>query len=258
MKKLFLLSVLMVPIFLTSLLTVAEAAPKKVMWGKTELKIGQIGKVTILSTTPTYQMNNDKFKQNSRTVKKGDEYRVYSYKGKDGGYYGLGGGLFVKKSNAIKYETPSKSKLSLLKKQELSQTDGNIYPDGWVAPVLKSSWSHDPVVNYQTLENELGFTNGGSRYALPEFPQGVIHIVEQGGKDVNIVFFGWEDTSVLPNSYRVPIIAKELFKLYFANDATDVWNYFNSNDIPEEFTANGRNVTVTYSPVNGAISLSVR
>ncbi|MFJ8064622.1 hypothetical protein ACIQYS_08330 [Psychrobacillus sp. NPDC096426] len=124
MKKQFLLSVLIVPIFLMSTITIAEATPTKVMWGKTELKIGQIGKITVLSTAPTYQMNEGTFKQSPRSLKKGDEYRVYSYKGKDVGYYGLGGGLFVKKSDAFKYETPSKAKLALLKMQELSLKEG--------------------------------------------------------------------------------------------------------------------------------------
>ncbi len=41
----------------------------------------------------------------------------YSYKGNQGGFYGVGGGSFVPKSNKVKYETPSKAKLALLKQQ---------------------------------------------------------------------------------------------------------------------------------------------
>jgi hypothetical protein len=62
----------------------------------------------------------------------------------------------------------------------------------------------------------------------------------------------------LPNSYRIPVVAKELFKLYFAKDADRVWNYFNKNDIPEQFTANGFKVTAVYSSATGSITLMLR
>lgn len=90
--------------------TEVNADTSKVMWGKTELKLGQIGKITVLSNTSLLDKNSKVV----RTLKKGEEYRIYTYKGSNGGLYGLGGGLFVKKSAALKYETPSKSKLALL------------------------------------------------------------------------------------------------------------------------------------------------
>ncbi len=40
-------------------------------------------------------------------------------------------------------------------------------------------------------------------------------------------------------------------------DANRVWNYFNSNDIPEQFTSNGRQVKALYSSANGAVSMLV-
>lgn len=88
--------------------------PVKVMWGKTELKIGQIGKVTILSNTNLVKMESDGSLTTVRPLKKGEEYRVYSYKSNHGGLYGVGNGSFVQKSTNVKYETPSKSKLALL------------------------------------------------------------------------------------------------------------------------------------------------
>lgn len=87
---------------------------KKVMWGKTELKIGQIGKVTILSNTNLVKMDSNGTITTVRTLKKGEEYRVYNYKSNHGGLYGVGGGTYIQKSSSIKYETPSKSKLALL------------------------------------------------------------------------------------------------------------------------------------------------
>lgn len=89
-------------------------AATKVMWGKTELKLGQIGKVTILSNTNLVKLENDGSLTTIRALKKGEEYRVYNYKSNHGGLYGVGGGSYIQKSAQIKYETPSKSKLELL------------------------------------------------------------------------------------------------------------------------------------------------
>lgn len=89
-------------------------AATKVMWGKTELKLGQIGKVTILSKTELVSLNANGTTKVVRTLKAGEEFRVYSYKGNQGGLYGVGGGGFVPKNNKVKYETPSKAKLALL------------------------------------------------------------------------------------------------------------------------------------------------
>ena len=127
--------------------------------------------------------------------------------------------------------------------------------DKWVAPVLKSSWSPDHATNLKTLENELGFRNGGSRYSLPSYP-GAIQVIDGSSYEVTLKFYGWTDPAI-KYSERIPVVAKELFKLYFAGDANRVWSYFNSNDIPDKFTANGRSVTATYSPADGAVSLTV-
>lgn len=103
-------------------------ASAKVMWGKTELKKGQIGKVTILSNVNAIKVNGKTATQDKR-LKKGDEYRIYSYRVLgDSGYYGLGGGLFVKKSSSVKYETPSKKKLAELEREANGLIDfTNIY-----------------------------------------------------------------------------------------------------------------------------------
>lgn len=51
----------------------AEAAAI-VMWGKTELKLGQISKVTISANTPLVKLNSDGSLINVRTLKKGEEF----------------------------------------------------------------------------------------------------------------------------------------------------------------------------------------
>lgn len=93
--------------------TSMEAA-SKVMWGKTELKLGQIGKVTILEGSSLVKLDENGSLSTIRNLKKGEEYRVYSYKSAHGGLYGVGGGSYIQKNNNVLYETPSKSKLALL------------------------------------------------------------------------------------------------------------------------------------------------
>ncbi|GGA25030.1 hypothetical protein [Psychrobacillus lasiicapitis] len=77
-------------------LDAAHAA--SVMWGKTELKLGQIGKVTILADTVLSKLESDGTLSTVRGMKKGEEYRVYSFKSNHDGLYGVGGGNFVQKS----------------------------------------------------------------------------------------------------------------------------------------------------------------
>ena len=94
-------------------LALLEDSSSKVMWGKTELKAGQIGKVTLSADMATFNADGTSRKE---VLPAGGEYRVYTFVSDNhGGAYGLGGGLFVDMNGALKYETPSKSKLALLK-----------------------------------------------------------------------------------------------------------------------------------------------
>jgi hypothetical protein len=256
MKGKMLITVLMIPVLLLSTLS-TSAVTQKVMWGKTELKLGQIGKVTIVSPTPIYQYNPDHILSKlNRTLNKNEEYRVYSFKELDAGYYGLGSGLFVKKSNTVKYETPSRSKLALLEQQSHPELAGKVYPDGWVAPVLKSAWSPNHATNFKTLQNELGFTGDGHFFNIQEESQAIEVSGDSGENEVTIKFYLWNAPS-MEQGYRIPVVAKELFKLYFGNDATRVWNYFNTGNIPDHFTANGRSVKATAIDLEGSLYLYV-
>ncbi|QGM28956.1 hypothetical protein GI482_00345 [Bacillus sp. N3536] len=111
----------------------ASAKANKVMWGKTELKIGQIGKVTILSPSELVKLNSDGSLSTVRALKKSEEFRVYSFKSQHGGLYGVGGGSYVKKNSKAKYETPSKSKLALLH----SNSNENVKVDDKMLKILK-------------------------------------------------------------------------------------------------------------------------
>lgn len=112
LKKVAIVFILFISIIFVS--TNQASAATKVMWGKTELKIGQLGKVTILSNTSLWKLESDGSLKKVRDLKRGEEYRVYSYKSIHGGLYGVGAGAFVQKNASIKYETPSKVKLRLL------------------------------------------------------------------------------------------------------------------------------------------------
>ena len=90
------------------------------MWGKTELKPGQKGKITVLKDINVWEDDpKDKSKLiHTRTLKAGGEFRVYNYREDHGGQYYLGGNEWVTKmSTHIKYETPSKAMLEQLNKK---------------------------------------------------------------------------------------------------------------------------------------------
>lgn len=129
---------------LTGLLVENADAAGKVMWGKTELKLGQIGKVTVLSQTNLVKLEADGTLTTVRQLKKGEEFRVYSYKGNDGGLYGVGGGSFVPKNQKVRYETPSKAKLNLLKQQpaESKPNTGNQSDGYYVNPNAPKSFKN--------------------------------------------------------------------------------------------------------------------
>lgn len=113
----------------------AEASSKKVMWGKSELKPGQIGKITILKETTLFSIDNNIRKGEItpsvpvhfnpvKQLHPGEVYRVYTTKSFEGyvPLYGIGGGFYVVQStgmnpNILKYETPSKAKLLLVNKK---------------------------------------------------------------------------------------------------------------------------------------------
>lgn len=88
----------------------------KVRWGVAELKPNQIGRLTMLENTPLLKEADGKFKV-ARTLKKGEQYRIYGYKEIEGkGYYAVGTGHFVEMNPKFsKYETPAKNKMRLVK-----------------------------------------------------------------------------------------------------------------------------------------------
>lgn len=89
----------------------------KIMWGKTELKKGQKGKVTILKRINLWQDGPNGKLQMVRVLNPGEEYRVYDYREKHKGQYNVGDGHWITNMpEHIKYETPSKAMLERLNK----------------------------------------------------------------------------------------------------------------------------------------------
>ncbi|TCJ00465.1 N-acetylmuramoyl-L-alanine amidase [Cytobacillus praedii] len=85
----------------------------KLMWGKTEFKKGQIGRVTILKPINLWTDNEEGKLEMVRILQPDDQFRVYGYRDKHGGQYDVGGGNWVTKMDGyIKYETPSKALLA--------------------------------------------------------------------------------------------------------------------------------------------------
>lgn len=141
----------------------ADAATNKVMWGKTELKQGQIGKVTILADTNLVKVGSNGSLNKVRTLKKGDEYRVYTYKGTNGGLYGVGASSYVQKGSQVKYETPSKSKLALLNKEVI----GGLTPKAGMKLVYSPSFTGNTKKEFTTntsFNTEYGITNASLIY----------------------------------------------------------------------------------------------
>ena len=86
----------------------------KIMWGKTELKKGQIGKLTILKPINLWTEKEGKLVE-VRILNPGEEYRVYNYRKLHGCQYNVGDNHWVTKMDGyIKYETPSKAVLEQL------------------------------------------------------------------------------------------------------------------------------------------------
>lgn len=80
----------------------------KIWWNGIELKKGQIGRLNVLNDTPLYKVNGET-KAYSRTLKKGEFYRIYAFKP---GMLSVGGGYYVNRDVKVSYETPSKTKLA--------------------------------------------------------------------------------------------------------------------------------------------------
>ncbi|MFE4523048.1 CAP-associated domain-containing protein [Cytobacillus firmus] len=88
-----------------------------VWWDGAELKVGQIGRLTVLKDTPLYKLSGST-KVQQKTLKAGGTYRIYAFKPD---MLSVGGGMYLNRDSKIKYETPSAAKMKALacKKESL-------------------------------------------------------------------------------------------------------------------------------------------
>jgi N-acetylmuramoyl-L-alanine amidase CwlA len=87
-----------------------------VMWDGSELKKGQIGRITILKKINLWKRDKYNKLKFVRILQPGERYRVYGYDDLYKGQYNVGGGCWITQMDGyIKYETPSKKLLEKLK-----------------------------------------------------------------------------------------------------------------------------------------------
>lgn len=207
-EKLFKVVILIVLVLSFSTINVVGVDAATVMWGKTELKLGQIGKVTILSPTELVKIESDGSLSTVRAIKKGEEYRVYSFKSNDGGLYGVGGGSFVQKNAKVKYETPSKSKIALLQQQ------GQAAPND-LSTQINTTESVNSLENVLTTANwdvQNDFDGNSGRFfaykevnPITQIYTGVVAVRSNkiGGSFIDIIAQNTNDTDVLDASRKL-------------------------------------------------------
>lgn len=95
-----------------------------IRWDSEELKVGQIGRLTVLKSTTLYKLAGE-VKSVSRQLKAGERYRIYAFKP---GKLSVGGGLYVDRDARVNYETPSKAKFTQVscKKQAIADSRASI------------------------------------------------------------------------------------------------------------------------------------
>lgn len=192
----------------------AEAA-SKVMWGKTELILGQIGKVTILTPTNLVKLNPDESLTTVRTLKKGEEFRVYSYKGNQGGLYGVGEGSFIQQNSKVKYETPSKSKLALLK-----GVTGGLAPKVGLKLTYYPNFIDDTTQYFIVTRSS---SDPSSYTKLTSVSNGYEYIYAENSSGIS---FGMNESDFILFNLTYPFIeGKETINSYFTEDWEEAIDY---------------------------------
>ncbi|MBP1308721.1 hypothetical protein JOD82_001741 [Paenibacillus sp. 1182] len=113
------------------------------------------------------------------------------------------------------------------------------FPKGWTPPQLQSKWSADKQKNMEILANELEFKNlgAGASYSPYGFGASAILMSAQNYEeyDTRIQFDVWKGSKYTVEDYKIPYIARELFKLYFPTKYNDIWtivdNAYNDKNV---------------------------
>jgi hypothetical protein len=173
----------------------------RIFWDGVELKSGQIGRLTILKDTPLYKLDGEK-QVFSRTLKKGEFYRIYAFKP---GKLSVGGGYYIDRDERIKYETPSKAKLDAVKC--INQNTGLIdITKNNVLPVDASK----SIISFYKMNNVSGFLvfdpSAGNHRFVPLTVKGMINDHFASKDSIFVLYFNNDMKSM--NSwdlYRIDI-----------------------------------------------------
>jgi hypothetical protein len=122
--------------------SVFAATTKDIMFGKVKVQTGMIGKIDVLKQTTIQKKDNKGKVTIVQTVKKGEQYGVYS---KGSGLYQLGEGQFIKHTTSIKYSALPKSILEKLKEKEETLS----------APIIDVTSLNEVEKEYYNFANQL-------------------------------------------------------------------------------------------------------
>ncbi|WP_053590327.1 CAP domain-containing protein [Bacillus sp. FJAT-22090] len=229
MKKLIFLLMFLISLSIVPISTNAANCPGVVYWDGVELKTGQIGRVIIQKPTTIYKNNNGVFEA-SRTVKKGEVFRIYANKGS---YYQLGGGLVIKNDASILYQTPSKEKFRLLNCKQTTPTS-MVIGDSITSVNSKLGGAKKSIPNEFDASTSIYHKNYNNFYAISYLNNKIASLYT---KDKNYQFNGISIASTVSqlesklgkayettgNTYPIEIITYD-FPKYEANFFIDVHN----------------------------------
>ncbi|MBE5393698.1 copper amine oxidase N-terminal domain-containing protein [Brevibacillus agri] len=130
------------------------------------------------------------------------------------------------------------------------------FPKGWTPPQIKSAVTPDKQKNMEILANELGFTNLG---AGADFRADGTLATTAIGVSANdrpyetmITIKYWTGSEYTPWGFKVPYIARELFKFYLSQNGDQLWKIiddgYNGKDVSKyignKFTLDNREIKI--------------
>lgn len=134
-------------------------------------------------------------------------------------------------------------------------------PNGTTIPQVTSKWTSDKQKNMEILVNELGFTNlgAGADYRADGTLATTAIGVSANDKDqyeTLITFKYWTGSKYTPWGYKVPYIARELFKFYLSQNGDQLWKImddgYNGKDVSKyigkKFTLGNREIKIMEPP----------
>ncbi|MFP3391789.1 hypothetical protein [Brevibacillus sp. SIMBA_040] len=125
------------------------------------------------------------------------------------------------------------------------------FPEGWTPNQIMATWTSDKQKNMQILADELEFVNLGAGAAYSPYGKGpgttsiLVSADATENYDTLITISVWKGSNYLPLDNKIPYIMKELFRFYFPNEGSKLWQIaddaFNNKNVDKYL-----NKTLTY------------